>query len=461
MKYIGKYKIRGLLGRGGMGKIYKVEHPLIGKIFALKLLDPDPLIVSLMGWNKIAEMFKTEAMTIAGLRHPNIVEILDYDESDDKPYYLMEYYVNNLGAMIGETYRIEQASRKLTIEKAIRYTSQTLNALDRMHHAGIIHRDIKPYNLLLTDHDAIKVCDFGLSRLRGEKFEGPPSLKVGSAWYAPPEQEDNPDKVNCSADLYAVGITIYRMLAGVLPVDDYAPVSRFNADLDQTWDDFIRKAIAPRPAQRYLCAAEMLADLKRLQAAWEAKKAQICRLPELDNTRNSGPANTSLTLRSSPIKINPRNAKEKFDLDDLWRPARFVQNAFEINPDGTITDQATGLVWQQSGAEFPLTWPQANDYVQELNSSQFAGSNSWRLPTINELMTLLTELPHGEDYCIESVFDLRQKWIWSCDRRSFTAAWYVSIDMGYVAWQDFTGYYHVRAVRHLKPLNSNGPAFSD
>ena len=461
MKYVGKYKIRGLLGRGGMGKIYKVEHPLIGKIFALKLLDPNPLLVSLIGWDKIFDMFKTEAITIAGLRHPNIVEILDYDESDDKPYYLMEYYVNNLGIMIGETYCTEQASRTIKIEKAIRYTCQTLNGLDCMHHAGIIHRDIKPYNLLVTDHETIKICDFGLSKLRGEKFEGPPSLKFGSAWYAPPEQEDNPDRVDFSADLYAVGITIYRMLTGVLPEDAYIPVSRFNADLDDTWDDFIKKAIAPRPAERYLSAPEMLADLILLQAAWEAKKEQICRLPELKKTDNTGPATTRLTPRSGPVKIDPRHAKATFALDDLWRPAKFLQNEFEVNPNGTITDRATGLVWQQSGSQFPMNWSQAKDYVQELNSSQFAGSSTWRLPTINELMTLLTELPHGEDYCIEPIFDQRQKWIWSCDRRSFTAAWYVSIDMGYVAWQDFTGYYHVRAVRHLKPLNSNRPVFSD
>ncbi|CAB1063019.1 serine/threonine protein kinase [Olavius sp. associated proteobacterium Delta 1] len=447
MKYIGKYHIRGLLGRGGMGKIFKVEHPLIGKNFALKLLDPDPLLVSLMGWDKISEMFKTEALTMAGLRHPNIVEILDYGESDDKPYYLMEYYVNNLGVMIGETFRTEQASRIIKIEKAIRYTLQTLNGLDCMHQAGIIHRDIKPHNLLVTDYDTIKICDFGLSKLRGEKFEGPPSLKFGSAWYAPPEQEDNPASVDFSADLYAVGITLYRMLTGVLPEDGYLPLSGFNADLDETWDDFISKAIAPRPAKRYLTAAEMLADLKRLQATWDAQKEQICRLPEFKKTDNAGSATVRMTPRSTPVKVNPRHAKEFFALDDLWRPARFLSNDFKINADETITDWATGLVWQQSGAKFPITWSRAQGYVQELNAAQFAGCSTWRLPTVDELMTLLTELPRGEDYCIEPIFDQRQKWLWSCDRRSFVAAWYVSIDMGYVAWQDITGYYHVRAVR--------------
>jgi len=449
MKYIGKYKIRGLLGRGGMGKIFKVQHPLIGKIFALKLLDPDPLLVTLIGRDKIVDMFKAEAITMAGLRHPNIAEILDYDESDDKPFYLMEYYVNNLGVMIGETFRTEQASRIIKIEKAIRYTLQTLNGLDCMHQAGIIHRDIKPHNLLVTDHDTIKICDFGLSKLRGEKFEGPPSLKFGSAWYAPPEQEDNPDSVDFSADLYAVGITLYRLLTGVLPDDGYQPLSRFNADLDEAWDDFISKAIAPRPAKRYLTVDEMQADLKRLQATWDAQKEQICRLPEFKITDHNAPAPVRTPPRSAPVKVIPRQAKAIFALDDLWRPARFLPNDFQINADETISDRATGLVWQQSGAKFPITWSRARDYVQELNAARFAGSSTWRLPTVDELMTLLTELPRGEDYCIEPIFDQRQKWLWSCDRRSFTAAWYVSIDMGYVAWQDFTGYYHVRAVRHI------------
>ena len=449
MKSIGKYQIRGLLGRGRMGKIFKVLHPLIGKIFALKLLDPDPLLVSLMGRDKISAMFRTEAVTIAGLRHPNIVEILDYDESEGKPYYLMEYYVNNLGVVIGETFHAEQASRKIKIEKAIRYISQTLNALKCMHHAGIIHRDIKPHNLLLTDYDAVKVCDFGLSKLRGEEFEGPSSLKFGSAWYAAPEQEEDPNRVDVSADLYAVGITIYRLLTGVLPENKYRSVGCFNADLDASWDEFIRKAIARRPEDRYLTAAEMLTDLQLLEAAWEAKKEQICLLPQTGKTSSEARTAIRLIPRSSCLKIGPRDAKKKFGLDDLWRPARFLLNDFEINSDQTITDRATGLVWQQSGTEFPLTWPQAMAYIETLNSTRFAGCNTWRLPTIDELITLLTEFPQGEDYCIEPIFDRTQKTLWSCDRRSFTAAWYVGIDMAYVACQDFTGYFHVKAVRHI------------
>ena len=449
MKYIGKYRICGLLGRGGMGKILKVEHPLIGKIAALKLLDPDPLLVELIGRKRILEMFRSEAISLAGLRHPNIVEILDYDESGAKPYYLMDYYVNNLGVMIGETSRAEQPSRKIRIEKAVYYGIQILDGLDCLHHAGILHRDIKPYNLLVTDQDTIKICDFGLSKLRGEKFVGPPTLKFGSAWYAPPEQEEDPDSVDFSADLYSVGVTIYRMLTGVLPESGGPALGCFNADLDTTWDDFFTKAIATNPVHRYVSAEQMRADLRQLEAMWEMKKEQICHLPGPGKTAGVDLAISHMRPRSKCIKIDPRNAKKVFGLDDLRRPARYLANDFGLNPDETVTDSATGLVWQQAGSRFPITWLQAKDFIKKLNLSRVSGSTSWRLPTVEELMTLLTELPQVEDYCIEAIFDKRQKWIWSCDRRSFTAAWYVSVDMGYAAWQDFTGYCYVRAVHHI------------
>jgi serine/threonine-protein kinase len=103
MKRIGKYIVRGLLGRGGMSKVYKVEIPQVGKIVALKHLDPHPVITRLLGEDKIRELFLSEAVKLARLNHPNIVAIRDFDEADGRPFYLMDYFFSNLGLLIGET----------------------------------------------------------------------------------------------------------------------------------------------------------------------------------------------------------------------------------------------------------------------------------------------------------------------------------------------------------------------
>ncbi|MFZ1202314.1 MAG: protein kinase [Desulfobacterales bacterium] len=450
MKTIGKYIIRGLLGRGGMSRIYKVEHPVIGKILALKHLDPDPLLVRLMGMEDIRAMFVAEAVTMAGLRHPNIVEIFDFDEVAGRPFYLMAYFANNLRVMIGESNRPDEPSRPLPVEKAIRYTRHTLQGLACLHHSGIVHRDIKPANLLITDQDAVKICDFGLSKLHGEKFRGPPSLKVGSAWYAPPEQETDPDDVDARADLFSVGLTFYRLLTGVLPPDSYRPVGRFNADLDEDWDDFIQTAAAPRVRDRFGSAPEMLAALDALARSWQSANERICRLRDSEKDHLKPEITVAAApLRRDCLKVDPRQASNRFPIDRLRRPRIYHHRNFERSAAETVTDGAARRLWQQAGSPFQLSWPTARAYIERLNTEGFAGHRDWRLPTIDELITLLTDIPRVGDDCLAPVFAPGRPWLWSCDRRSFTAAWYVSTDMGFVAWQDFSAPLYVRAVRNL------------
>jgi serine/threonine-protein kinase len=444
MNRIGKYKIQGLLGRGGMSKVYKVQLPVVGKIMALKLLDPDPLLVNLLGNHKIRDLFISEAKKLAGLRHPNVVEIWNFDEAEGRPFYLMDYYFNNLAALIGETRWTDRPSRIIRLDKAIEIVRQILSGLACLHHAGIIHRDIKPFNILLTDLDTVKICDFGLSTLRGEKVSVPSNLNVGSPWYAPPEQEANPNRVDSSADLYATGITLYRMLTGRLPTESPERPSQFNPDLDEAWDHYLLKTIAHKPSERFRRATDMLSELEGLEAAWQERKDRICRIPA--QALADCPEPEAICLRKNPIKIAPREARRSFKIDVLWRPAQYVRNDFETQGRDLIFDAATGLVWQQAGSQYPLTWHEAGKYVDTLNQQQYAGCSRWRLPTVDELMSLLTETPHGQDFCIAALFDPVQRTLWSCDRRSFTAAWYVSVNMGFVAWQDFSAYFYVRAV---------------
>lgn len=446
MKTIGKYEIYGLLGKGGMGRIYKTAIPVIGKIVALKLLDPYPALLKLVGRDRLRRLFVSEAAAMANLRHPNIVDVLDFGEADGKPFYTMDYFCHNLGVMIGETYWADEPSRVINIEKAIGYMREILNGLSCLHHAGIVHRDIKPYNILVTDHDVAKICDFGLSKLRGEKFDGPPNLKVGSPWYAAPEQEADPDGADARADLYSAGVMLHRMLTGILPGKNARPMAELNPDLDENWDRFIGKAMASDRKDRFASADDMRRELDNLETDWERRKENICALPRA-NMQNKSETGTRLRLRNTPIKTLPAKAKDRFGTDNLWRPARYVKNEFVPRNENTVVDNTTGLLWQRSGSEYPLSRDQALSYVSNLNETALSGHADWRLPTVEELMSLLEPTPHETDFCVMPIFDRKQKWIWSADKSAHTSAWYVNMEMGFVGRNDFSGFFHVRACR--------------
>jgi serine/threonine protein kinase len=452
MKKIGRYIVRGLLGRGAMGKVFRVELPPIGKIGALKLLAPDPLLSQLMGYERIRAIFIKEAVTVAGLRHPNIIAIHDFDEAQGQPFYVMGFYANDLGSLIGETYRIEKPSRVLSADKALDYLDQTLNGLGCLHDAGILHRDIKPFNLLITDQDTVRICDFGLSILRGETFSGPANLNVGSPYYAAPEQEANPDRIDARADLYPLGIMFYRMLTGHLPdlegeLSAYLPPSLRNPDLDPHWDEFTARAMARRPDQRFSSAKEMRTALAGLRDHWHYQKEKSCALmPSPSGSSDEAAEVIHLKPRSRPIKCKPEKAVVEMGLDSLWRPQTYRINRFRQQNKNMITDDLTGLTWQQSGGIYPRTWFQAHHYVAQLNARRFGGLQNWHLPTVDELITLLKPASQGRAMCIEPLFDATQRWIWSSDRRSFIAAYFVDIELGFVGWQDFSAPFYVRAV---------------
>jgi serine/threonine protein kinase len=450
MRRIGRYVIRGLLGRGGMGKVFKVELPAIGKIAALKLFAPDALLAKLMGWDTLRDRFVAEAATMAGLQHPNIAAVHDFDFAGPAPFYVMEYFANNLGTLIGEHFETERPSRIVATDTALAYTRQTLRGLACLHDAGIIHRDIKPFNLLLTPWNTVTICDFGLSRLHGETFGAPTNLNVGSPYYAAPEQEQAPDQARAPADIYPVGVMLYRMLTGRLPeaaprAGEYQPPSSLNADLDELWDALIGRAMAPDPDNRFPGALEMLVAVEQLADHWEEQKSHACALPpEVDKSPPG--AGKPGTLRATPIKASPGKAITLFDLDTLWRPTSYADNAFETGKDGTITDHATGLLWQQSGSPFPRTHSQAVEAITELNRRGFAGRANWRLPTIAELISLLRPPRKASDLCIASPFDTTQRWLWSADRCSFTANYYVDLELGFVGWNDADAPFYVRGV---------------
>lgn len=452
MKRIGKYAVLGLLGRGGMSAVYKVAMPVTGKIMALKLLAPNPFLTALVGRAEIERRFMAEARTLGRLNHPHVVSVWDFGRAGRRPYFLMEYYCRDLGQVIGETAEVEAPTRKLPLPRAAGYALQALDGLARLHHAHVVHRDIKPFNLLVTDEDQIKITDLGLSRVRGEALAARPGLKVGSPYYAAPEQEEDPDRAGPASDLYSVGVTLHRMLTGVLPgwpLEGKSSPGRFSKDLDSDWEGFFRRALSPDPGERHPDADSMAAELRGLLDAWKDRLARACRLEggsgrlPLPCPAGEAPARP----RGEPLKVRGENARNILGLDGLWRPSCYAAPRLSPGDGGTVLDEASGLMWQAGGSRYRVSWQEAREYVERLDAERFAGVAGWRLPTVAELATILTPPPEFTGHCLSPVFDADKFLLWSADRRAFTQAWFADAELGAFAWADTTCLRYVRAVR--------------
>ena len=238
---IGSYPVTGILGHGGMGTVYRARKPETGQVVALKVLNPIEPLREALGMKALREIFAAETATMARLHHQNIAAVLDSGQDDQgRPFYVMEYFCANLGMMIGEHYQVEETCRRVPPDKAVAYGRQILAGLRYMHAAGVIHRDIKPFNMLVSATDTVKICDFGMARRLREKGFTARGMRIGSPYYTAPEQLRNPEVVDGRADLYATGVLLYRMLTGELPAMKDFMLSRVNPRYDAAWDDKVR-----------------------------------------------------------------------------------------------------------------------------------------------------------------------------------------------------------------------------
>jgi serine/threonine protein kinase len=426
MKAVGRYEIAGRLGRGGMSTVYKAKAPVTGRIVALKVLDPrDDIFVHMAGEERLRQVFVEEARVMGEISHPHIAKILDCDDDHGLPFIVLEYFAHSLGNFIGESYRVEQPSRTISVAKASSYLIQALKGLERLHFSGIIHRDIKPFNLMITNDDRIKIIDFGLSRIRGEEKMKIPGLQVGSPYYAAPEQAFHPEKADERADLYSLGVLAYRMLTGRLPVEEsgcLALPSSYRPDLDSSWDDLIMRSIAGKPADRFATAEQMRRELEGVYAQWAKASKVGCRFEE-DECDSDG----SRSVRAEPRRILYKDARDFLWLDGLMRPVHYHRQNFELIDPLVVRDPDTGLLWQTKGPEYTLDWQQAEAYVDHLNKRKWHDRADWRLPTAEELMTILRPPTVDRDFCLHSAFSRDIHWLWSSDWCTNRQAWMVDI----------------------------------
>ena len=205
---IQNYKIISLLGEGGMGNVYLAEHVSIKRKVAIKILKPE-----LFKNEEIRKRFKNEASMLAHLQHPNIVGLIDYLEQEDGLFLIMEYVQ---GQDLDEIVKAQEVP--ISIERAKKLMTQILEAFKYAHQNGIIHRDVKPSNILITADDQIKVLDFGIAKLVGDTQHNltKTGTQIGTVYYMSPEQVKGKE-LDHRSDIYSLGVTFYELLSGVCP----------------------------------------------------------------------------------------------------------------------------------------------------------------------------------------------------------------------------------------------------
>ena len=272
-QYIGKmldnrYEILEVIGTGGMAVVYKARCHRLNRLVAIKILRDD-----LAQDAEFRRRFHDESQAVAMLSHPNIMAVYDVSKSSDLEYIVMEL----LDGITLKQY-MQKKGEPLSWKEALHFITQIMKALSHAHGRGIIHRDIKPQNIMVLRDGSIKVADFGIARLASAAQSTLTQEALGSVHYISPEQARG-SRIDARSDIYSAGVVLYEMLTGRLPYEGDSPVSvaiqhinsiplaprELNPDIPEALEAITMKAMASNVEQRYLSADAMLADLEEFR----------------------------------------------------------------------------------------------------------------------------------------------------------------------------------------------------
>ncbi len=248
-------EILELVGRGGMGFVYKARQQRLDRLVALKLL-PDKLARDA----RFAERFNREGRVLARLHHPNIVTIYDFGQTPEFFFLLMEY-------VDGVNLREAMQAGRFSPSEALAIVPEICGALQYAHSQGILHRDIKPANILLDARGRVKIADFGIAKLIGEEKADvtltATGASLGTPHYMAPEQLEKPGEVDHRADIYSLGVVFYEMLTGELPIGRFAPPST-KTPVSTNVDEVVFRTLEKDRERRFQSAGEMKTQIEHL-----------------------------------------------------------------------------------------------------------------------------------------------------------------------------------------------------
>ena len=297
-----RYELLEKIGGGGMALVYKAKCRLLNRFVAVKILRPE-----FINDEEFVKRFKIEAQAAASLSHPNIVSIYDVGHEEDVHYIIMEF----VHGITLKDYILQK--KKLPWKEAVKISIQICSAIEHAHRNHIVHRDIKPHNILFTEEGIVKVTDFGIARAVSSSTITMVGSTIGSVHYFSPEQARG-GYTDEKSDLYSLGIALYEMVTGRLPFDGETPVAIAlkhiqdqavrPVDVDESVpsavNDIIMKAIKKEQNKRYQTASEMLQDLNRVLTEPEGSFVKGQEAEEMPTKRVKTIRNEDLLIRDDP-----------------------------------------------------------------------------------------------------------------------------------------------------------------
>jgi serine/threonine-protein kinase len=350
----GRYQLIEELGRGGMGVVYKAEDTKLKRTVALKFLPPELTHIP-----DVKDRFMREAQAAAALDHPNICTVYEFDEAEEKTFISMAY-------VEGQSLRNKLESGPLELDEALRIATQVAQGLQIAHKKGVVHRDIKSANIMVTEDNQAKIMDFGLARMTGGTLITQEGTAMGTVAYMSPEQSQG-EEVDHRTDIWSFGVVLYEMLTGQLPFkgeheqavvyairkDKPKPITEVIAEIPPSIEQVVDKALEKDADKRYQQVDELLDDLKSISAGIVPKeiKARLRKAKLLKRKRSILYAGTvglailalvlALTLFTGPAK-----AIESIAVLPLENLTGDMEKQYVV--DG-VTDQLIGKLQQISG----------------------------------------------------------------------------------------------------------------
>lgn len=430
-QYIGKlldnrYEILELIGVGGMARVYKARCHRLNRLVAVKILRDD-----LAQDAELRRRFHDESHAVAMLSHPNIVAVYDVSRSSDIEYIVMEL----IDGITLKQY-MQKKGNKLNWREALHFITQIVKALGHAHSRGIIHRDIKPHNIMVLRDGSVKVADFGIARVTSGGHSTLTQEALGSVHYISPEQARG-SHIDERSDLYSAGVVLYEMITGRLPFEGDTPVSvaiqhinsiplsprEIDPTIPEALEAITMKAMAPDPDNRYPSADAMLADLEEFRknpninfdfSASEFHPEE----EDVDRTQiHTVPPRTSAGRREMPASKPERQDRrvrrieeEEDDEEDERRGpnwpvigavaailvfvAALVFIMFSTVFSGSFqpgntqrVPQVTGLLYSEASEDKDLLGDFTLEIVQEKESDKPAGTILSQDPTANSAVT--------------------------------------------------------------------------